>query len=97
VYFLDKLIHEHCERIGTRRGTRVLGPFRHAVLVLRSFLDATGVRQFAADNHIGKTTCGKPAKQNPRPSIQVHRPPTHIEKMRTSMACIRPKTCGSGA
>jgi hypothetical protein len=57
VYFLAKLIHEHCERVGTRRGTRVLGPFRHAVLVLRWFLDATRVRQLAADHHIGKTTC----------------------------------------
>jgi hypothetical protein len=57
VYFLAKLIHEHCERTGTRRGTRALGPFRHAVMVLRWFLDGTGVRQLAADNHIGKTTC----------------------------------------
>jgi hypothetical protein len=57
VYFLAKLIHEHCERSGTRRGTRALGPFRHAVMVLRWFLDSTRVRQLAADNHIGKTTC----------------------------------------
>jgi hypothetical protein len=57
VYFLAKLIHEHCERAGTRRGTRVLGPFRHAVMALRWFLDATRVRQLAADNRIGKTTC----------------------------------------
>jgi hypothetical protein len=57
VYFLAKLIHEHCERTGTRRGTRVLSPFRHAVLALRWFLDATRVRQLAADNHIGKSTC----------------------------------------
>jgi hypothetical protein len=57
VYFLAKLIHEHCERAGTRRGTRMLGPFRHAVMALRWFLDATRVRQPAADNRIGKTTC----------------------------------------
>jgi len=57
VYFLAKLIHEHCERTGTRRGTRALGPFRHAVMVLRWFLDGTRIRQLAADNHIGKTTC----------------------------------------
>jgi len=57
VYFLAKLIHEHCERTGTRRGTRVLGPFRDAVMVLRWFIDGTRVRQLAADNHMGKTTC----------------------------------------
>ena len=57
VYFLAKLIHEHGEQTGTRRGTRALGPFRHAVLVLRWFLDATHVRQLAADNQIGKSTC----------------------------------------
>jgi hypothetical protein len=57
VYFLAKLIHEHYGRAGTRRGTRVLGPFRHAVLVLRWFLDGTRIRQLAADNRIGKTTC----------------------------------------
>ena len=57
VYFLAKLIHEHCERLGTRRGTRSLGPFRHAVLVLRWFLDGTRMRQLATDNRVGKSTC----------------------------------------
>jgi hypothetical protein len=57
VYFLAELIHEHRERTGTRRGTRAPGPFRHAVMVLRWFPVGTRVRQLAADNHIGKTTC----------------------------------------
>jgi hypothetical protein len=57
VYFLARLIHEHCVRVGTRRGTRALSPFRHAVLVLRWFLDGTRVRQLAADSDIGKSTC----------------------------------------
>ena len=56
VYFLARLVHEHCERVGTRRGTRVLGPFRQAVLVLRWFLDGTRIRQLAADNQVGKST-----------------------------------------
>ena len=57
VYSLAKLIHERRERAGTRRGTRAPGPYRQAVLVLRWFLDATRVRQLAADNRIGKSTC----------------------------------------
>ena len=56
MYFLAKLIGEHCERTGTRRGTRALGPFRQAVLALRWLLDATRVRRLAADNRIGAIT-----------------------------------------
>lgn len=56
VYFLARLIHRHCEQRGTRHGTRVLGPFRQAVMVLRWFLDAARIRQLAADNLIGKST-----------------------------------------
>ena len=41
---------------GTRRGTRALGPFRQAVLVLRWFADNTRVRQLACDFDIGKST-----------------------------------------
>jgi hypothetical protein len=32
VYFLAGLIHRHCEHLGTRDGTRVLGPFREALV-----------------------------------------------------------------
>ena len=41
---------------GTRRGRRALGPWRHAVLVLRWFLDATRVAQLAVDNAISSST-----------------------------------------
>ena len=57
MYFLARLVHEHCERAGTRRGTRVRGPFRHAVTALRRLLDAARVRQLAADHDTGKSTC----------------------------------------
>lgn len=56
VYFVARLIHTRCAQVGTRRGTRKLGPFRQAVMVLRWFLDATRVRQLALDNAIGRTT-----------------------------------------
>ena len=40
----------------TRQGRRALGPWRHAVLVLRWFLDGTRVAQLAVDNRIGRST-----------------------------------------
>src|SRR4051812_25551379 len=43
-------------RRGTRKGSRVLTPFKQAVLVLRWFLDGTRVRQLTVDNAIGKST-----------------------------------------
>jgi hypothetical protein len=36
---LAELLREHHERLGTRKGTRALGAFRQAVLVLRWFVD----------------------------------------------------------
>jgi hypothetical protein len=56
VYFLAGLLHRQRSELGTRRGTRTLGPFRQAVLVLRWFLDATRVAQLAADNAIALST-----------------------------------------
>lgn len=56
VYFLARLIREHCTVVGTRRGTRRLSPFRQAVMVLRWFLDGTRIRQLAADNTVGTST-----------------------------------------
>jgi hypothetical protein len=38
---LAKLLRGLRERIGTRRGTRALGVFKQAVLVLRRFVDGT--------------------------------------------------------
>lgn len=56
VYFLARLLHQRRIDVGTRRGTRALGPFKQAVLVLRWFLDATRVAQLAADNHVSLST-----------------------------------------
>ncbi|MFE4758530.1 transposase family protein [Streptomyces mirabilis] len=51
-----KLLHEHWERLGTRRGTRALGAFKQAVLVLRWFIDGARLVQLARDNGISTTT-----------------------------------------
>jgi hypothetical protein len=56
VFFLARLLHQRRIEVGTRRGTRALGPFKQAVLVLRWFLDATRVSQLAGDNGISRST-----------------------------------------
>lgn len=56
VEFLSALLAAHRRALGTRKGTRALGPFKQAVLLLRWFLDATRVAQLAADNTIGTST-----------------------------------------
>jgi DDE superfamily endonuclease len=53
---LARLLAEHRRVIGTRKGTRALGPFKQAVLVIRWFLEGTWVRQLWTDNQIGKST-----------------------------------------
>ncbi|MEV6949889.1 transposase family protein [Streptomyces sp. NPDC051172] len=53
---LAKLLGEHRERLGTRKGTRALGPFKQAVLVLRWFIDGTRLVQLARDNGISAPT-----------------------------------------
>ena len=40
----------------TRKGRRALGCYRHAVLVLRWFLDGTRVAQLANDNQLSPST-----------------------------------------
>lgn len=60
VLFLSGLLRGERLRRGTRTDTRALSPFKHAVLVLRWFLDGTRVAQLACDNAIGPpptTTC----------------------------------------
>lgn len=54
--FLSGKLAAHRRAIGTRTGTRALGPFKQAVLVLRWFVDGTRIRQLATDNQIGKST-----------------------------------------
>ncbi|MFE5120974.1 transposase family protein [Streptomyces sp. NPDC056669] len=53
---LAKLLREHRERLGTRIGTRALGVFKQAVLVLRWFVDGTRPAQLARDNGISTPT-----------------------------------------
>lgn len=47
VQFLSELLHEERIRRGTRKDTRALGTYKHAVLVLRWFLDDTRMRDLA--------------------------------------------------
>ena len=56
VDFLARLLHLRRCSIGTRSGTRAMGPFKHAVLAPRWFLDNTRIRQLAADNAISTST-----------------------------------------
>jgi hypothetical protein len=56
VLFVSSLLHAERQRRGTRTGTRALGCFAQAVLVLRWFLDGTRLAQLATDNAIGKST-----------------------------------------
>jgi hypothetical protein len=56
VLFLSGLLHAERIQRGTRTGTRALGCFKQAVLILRWFLDGSRLAQLAADNAIGKST-----------------------------------------
>jgi hypothetical protein len=56
VAYLSGLLNTERRRRRTRRGRRALGPWRHAVLVLRWFLDGTRVAQIAADNQLSSST-----------------------------------------
>src|SRR3954453_8264018 len=56
VAFLSGLLAgERAER-RTRQGRRALGCYRHAILVLRWFLDGTRVAQRATDNQLSLST-----------------------------------------
>ncbi|WP_329296219.1 HARBI1 family protein [Streptomyces sp. NBC_01455] len=50
------LLGGHRDRLGTRRGTRALGVFKQAVLMLRWFVDGTRLVQLARDNGISLPT-----------------------------------------
>src|SRR3954447_10196305 len=56
VLFVSALLHAERRRLGTRAGTRKLGCYRQAVLVLRWLLDGTRIRQLAVDNAVGRST-----------------------------------------
>lgn len=53
---LAKLLRGHREQLGTRKGTRALGVFKQAVLVLRWFINGTRLVQLARDNGISVPT-----------------------------------------
>lgn len=56
VLFLSALLHDERRRRGTRKGTRALGTYKQAVLVLRWFLDDTRMSVLARDNGLGVST-----------------------------------------
>ena len=56
VQFVSALLAADRRRRRTRARRRALGCYRHAVLVLRWFLDGTRLAQLAADNRIGRST-----------------------------------------
>lgn len=56
VLFVSGLLRAERLRRGTRTGSRALGCFKQAVMILRWFLDGTRVAQLAADNTIGRST-----------------------------------------
>jgi hypothetical protein len=56
VAFVSGLLDAERRRRGTRPGRRALGSFRHAVMVLRWFLDGTRVAQLAGDNQVSGST-----------------------------------------
>lgn len=56
VLLLSALLHAERLRRGTRTGTRALGTYKQAVLVLRWFLDDTRMAALASDNGIAVST-----------------------------------------
>lgn len=56
VGFLSALLHAERVRRGTRKGTRALGTYKQAVLVLRWFLEDARMSGLARDNAIGSST-----------------------------------------
>ena len=56
VVFVSGLLHAERRRLATRAGTRSLGCYRQAILVLRWLLDGTRIAQLAADNAISRST-----------------------------------------
>src|SRR6266536_6208019 len=56
VLYLAGLLRAERVRRGTRAGTRALGCFNQAVMVIRWFLDGTRLAQLAGDNAISRST-----------------------------------------
>lgn len=56
VDYLARLLAAHRRRIGTPKGSRALGPFRQAVLVLRWFRERVCVHCLARDAGVSQAT-----------------------------------------
>ncbi|MET8953809.1 hypothetical protein [Streptomyces sp. NPDC004533] len=56
VDYLSRLLAAHGRQIGTPRGSRALGPFRRAVLVLRWFRERGCVHCLARDTGVSQAT-----------------------------------------
>ncbi|GAA0556839.1 hypothetical protein GCM10010172_44700 [Paractinoplanes ferrugineus] len=56
VMFVSALLNAERRRLGTRAGTRSLGCYRQAILVLRLLLDGTRIIQLAIDRQISRST-----------------------------------------
>jgi DDE superfamily endonuclease len=56
VVFVSAQLHAERRRLGTRAGTRSLGCYRQAILVLRRLLDDTRIIQLAIDNQVSRST-----------------------------------------
>src|SRR3954466_7670890 len=56
VLVVSGLLHAERQRLGARSGTRALGCYRQAILVLRWLLDGTRITQLAVDNQISRST-----------------------------------------
>lgn len=56
VAYLSRLLAAHRRRIGTPRGSRALGPFRQALLVLRWFRERGCVHWLARDAGVSQAT-----------------------------------------
>lgn len=54
--WLSRKLAAHRRAIGTRKGTRRLTPWAHAIYTLRFLIDGTRIKQLAASNALPKTT-----------------------------------------
>ncbi|AQW48453.1 transposase family protein [Streptomyces violaceusniger] len=70
---LARLLHEHRQRLGTRKNTRALGVFKQGVLVLRWFVDGARLAQLARDNGISLPTAYRYLHEGPT-VLAVHAP-----------------------
>src|SRR3954462_2920076 len=55
VLVVSGLLHAERQRLGTRAGTRSLGCYRQAILVLRWLVDGTRITQMAVDNQVSRS------------------------------------------